>query len=161
MNSYIEIPYNKTYNASDMSAKVSCHNMSVLSSKYTQNQNRLFEDKINLKDCEMHHDYLMNVEDIKNNETNLLQGYSINKKSCIYKRPNYGLGEWSDQFKHSKTFLDEYNSQNLFDYQSKAKSTNNPLVCDYSKILLPEECDKGPYFTYSKTFTSDYYNCVV
>lgn len=161
MNSYSELSHDKIYNANELSAKVSCHNMSVLSNGYSQRQNRLFADKINVKDCEMYHDYNKDVDMIKNNESDLLQGFSINKKSCIYKRPNYGMGDWGGQFQHSDLFAHQLNSYKLFDYQSKAKSNKEPIECDYSKIMLEEECDQGPYATYTRTFTSDYYNCVI
>lgn len=161
MNSYSEISHNRDYNASMLSAKVSCDNMSMLSSVYTQNQNRLFADKINVHDCEMHHGYQRDIETIKNNESDLLKGFSINKKSCIYKRPNYGTGDWSSQFQHSDLFANQLNSGKLFDFQSKAKGTNEPILCDYSKVILEEECSKGPYATYTRTFTSDYYDCVI
>ena len=86
MNSYSEISHNRDYNASMLSAIVSCDNMSMLSSAYTQNQNRLFADKINVHDCEMHDGYQRDIETIKNNESDLLKGFSINKKT------GYGFG---------------------------------------------------------------------
>ena len=162
MNNYIEVPFNKDYNAKDLSAKASCYSMSLLSSQYTQKQNRIFQDKINVNDCKAHHLYNQNIETIKDNESSMLRGYSINKKNCIYKRPNYNQGEWVNQFQYSDLLVDQFNSHKLFDFQSKAKTTKDPVTsCDYKNIILPEQCDKGPYFTYTNTFTSDYYNCVI
>ena len=161
MNNYVEVTYNNDYNPKDLSAKASCYNMSVLSSKYMQYQNRLFEDKINLNDCRMHNSFYDNIENIKNDESDMMKGFSINKKSCIYKRPNYGEGDWVNQYQYSDLLADQYNSYKLFNFQSKAKTSKEPSVsCDYSKVFLTDECDKGPYFTYTNTFTSDYYNCV-
>jgi hypothetical protein len=125
MNNYTTIEYNKDYNMKELSAKVSCNNMSALSSKYIYNQNRTFSDKIDMELCEAHHNYGDNIEDIKNNESELLKGFSINKKSCIYKRPIYDQGEWEFQYGVSDIYKDQMNSYKLFDYQSKAKTMIN------------------------------------
>lgn len=160
MYEYSEISHDKNYDAKKLSADISCHNMSALSMRYTQNQNRVFTDAINVEHCQMHNKWNENIDDIKGNESKLWQGYSINKKSCIYKRPEYNMGDWSNQFQYSDLFANQFNSYKLFDYQTKAKGTKEPITCDYSKVLIKEECDKGPYFLYTQTFTSDHYNCL-
>ena len=118
---YYELDYETDYNPKLLSAKESCKNMSALSSTYTKQQNDLFVDKINVDICNYHNNYNLNVEEIKTNESELLKGFSINKKSCIYKRPEYDNGIWKDQYNSSDTFKNDINSYKLYDYQTKNK----------------------------------------
>lgn len=118
---YYELDYVSDYNPKLLSAKESCKNMSALSSTYTKQQNDLFVDKINVDICNYHNNYNLNVEEIKTNESELLKGFSINKKSCIYKRPEYDNGIWKDQYNSSDTFKNDINSYKLYDYQTKNK----------------------------------------
>jgi hypothetical protein len=118
---YYELDYETDYNPKLLSAKESCKNMSALSSTYTKQQNDLFVDKINMDICNYHNNYNLNVEEIKTNESELLKGFSINKKSCIYKRPEYDNGIWKDQYNSSDTFKNDINSYKLYDYQTKNK----------------------------------------
>jgi DNA-binding response OmpR family regulator len=118
---YYEIDYETNYNPKLLSAKISCNNMSSLSSDYTTQQNNLFTDKINLDICNYQNNYNENIEEIKMNESELLKGFSINKKSCIYKRPEYNNGVWKEQYHTSDTFINNLNSYKLFDYQTKNK----------------------------------------
>ena len=118
---YYELDYESDYNPKLLSAKVSCENMSLLSSTYTKQQNDLFVDKINMDICNYQNNYNLNVEEIKTNESELLKGFSINKKSCIYKRPEYDDGLWKDQYNSSDTFKNDINSYKLYDYQTKNK----------------------------------------
>jgi hypothetical protein len=118
---YYELDFESDYNPKLLSAKESCKNMSALSSTYTKQQNDLFVDKINIDMCNYHNNYNLNVEEIKTNESELLKGFSINKKSCIYKRPEYDNGLWKDQYNSSDTFKNDINSYKLYDYQTKNK----------------------------------------
>ena len=118
---YYELDFESDYNPKLLSAKGSCKNMSALSSTYTKQQNDLFVDKINIDICNYHNNYNLNVEEIKTNESELLKGFSINKKSCIYKRPEYDNGLWKDQYNSSDTFKNDINSYKLYDYQTKNK----------------------------------------
>ena len=118
---YYELDYESDYNPKLLSAKVSCENMSALSKTYTNQQNDLFVDKINMDICNYQNNYNLNVEEIKTNESELLKGFSINKKSCIYKRPEYDIGLWKDQYNSSDTFKNDINSYKLYDYQTKNK----------------------------------------
>jgi hypothetical protein len=165
MNNYTAIEYNKDYDMKELSAKVSCNHMSALSSKYTYNQNRTFSDKINMELCEFNNKYHDNIEDIKNNESELLKGFSIHKKSCIYKRPLYNEGEWEFQYGISETYKNQMNSYKLFDYQSKSKTVRNVSDiqgngCDNSDFKILGECDKVPDYIFTKTFTNNYDSCV-
>lgn len=118
---YYELDYESDYNPKLLSAKVSCENMSTLSKTYTNQQNDLFVDKINMDICNYQNNYNLNVEEIKTNESELLKGFYINKKSCIYKRPEYDDGLWKDQYNSSDTFKNDINSYKLYDYQTKNK----------------------------------------
>jgi hypothetical protein len=158
MDNYIELPYKKDYNPCELSSKVACHNMSFLSQQYTKNQFQLFQENFNNNNCYMNNRYLDDIDDIKKNESGLLRGFSINKKSCIYKRPIYNQGDWVNQFQNSDLFENSVKSSKLFDFQSKSKFSNDGSKCDYSKIILPDDC-KDKYNTYSSTFTNDYYSC--
>lgn len=119
---YYEIDYETNYNPKLLSAKISCNNMSSLSSDYTTQQNNLFVDRINMDICNYQNNYNNNIDEIKTNESELLKGFSINKKSCIYKRPEYNNGIWSEQYHTSDTFKNNVNSYKLFDYQTKNKT---------------------------------------
>ena len=118
---YYEIDYETNYNPKLLSAKISCNNMSSLSSDYTTQQNNLFIDRINMDICNYQNNYNENIDEIKTNESELLKGFSINKKSCIYKRPEYNNGLWKDQYNSSDTFKNDINSYKLYDYQTKNK----------------------------------------
>jgi hypothetical protein len=52
MNNYYEVinteAGQKEYNMKELSSKISCHNMSALSKKYTDNQRFLFDANINM-----------------------------------------------------------------------------------------------------------------
>jgi hypothetical protein len=122
---YYEIEYETNYNPKLLSAKISCNNMSSLSSDYTNQQNNLFVDKINIDICNYQNNYNENIEEIKTNESELLKGFSINKKSCIYKRPEYNNGIWKEQYQTSDIFKNNVNSYKLFDYQTKNKTKVN------------------------------------
>jgi len=118
---YYEIDYDKNYDPKLLSAKVACKNMSALSSVYTMQQNNLFADRINMDIFNYHNNFNRDAYDIKGDESELLQGFSINKKSCIYKRPEYNEGTWNSQYQSSDTFKNNINTYKLFDYQTKSK----------------------------------------
>tara|TARA_B100000795_G_scaffold269969_2_gene261471 strand:+ start:5549 stop:6031 length:483 start_codon:yes stop_codon:yes gene_type:complete len=160
MNNYYLIDHDEDYNMKELSSKVSCKNMSELSKTYTNSQNKNFSSKIQIENCEAEKKYDYFVDKIKDDETNLFKGFSINKKSCIYKRPIYNNGNWVEQYDLSNTYLDSIQSGRLFNLQSKAKmvSNYNPN-CDNMENLLGN-CDKGPFYTYTQTFTNSYDNCV-
>ena len=156
----IEAP--KEYNMKELSSKISCENMSLLSKKYTDNQRLLFDANINMELCNSHRYYFDNLDDIKGRENGLLSGMSVGKKSCIYKKPFYNEGDWTFQYGISDTFKNQLNSFELFDYQSKAKTAKNfkkecPVDINFKSL---GECDKGPFSTYVNTFTNDHDNCV-
>jgi len=121
MMNYYEIDYDKNYDPKLLSAKVACKNMSALSSVYTMQQNNLFADRINMDIFNYHNNFNRDAYDIKGDESELLQGFSINKKSCIYKRPEYNEGTWNSQYQSSDTFKNNINTYKLFDYQTKNK----------------------------------------
>ena len=160
MNKYYELEYNKEYNSKDLSSKISCENMSLLSKKYTDKQRLIFDNNINIELCENYHNNFTNICDIKGMENDILSGMSIGKKSCIYKKDEYQEGEWIYQYGISDNFRNQVNSYELFNYQSKAKTTKNAnKKCNY-KFQLLGECNKGPFNTYVKTFTTDHDNCI-
>jgi len=121
MINYYEIDYDKNYDPKLLSAKVACKNMSALSSVYTMQQNNLFADRINMDIFNFHNNFNRDAYEIKGDESELLKGFSINKKSCIYKRPEYNEGTWNSQYQSSDTFKDNINTYRLFDYQTKNK----------------------------------------
>ena len=121
MMNYYEIDYDKNYDPKLLSAKVACKNMSALSSVYTMQQNNLFADRINMDIFNFHNNFNRDAYEIKGDESELLKGFSINKKSCIYKRPEYNEGTWNSQYQSSDTFKDNINTYKLFDYQTKNK----------------------------------------
>lgn len=154
MEKYSYLEFDKNYNPKELTAKLSCHAMGVLSQNELDRNNLHFTKQFNFDNCERHNNLHNNINDVKKNEHGLMKGVFINKKSCLYKRPNYGSGDWEDQFRHNT------NIHQLFNYQSKAK-TNDVKQCHYELPDNFDHCDKEPYFTYTKTFTNDYYNCVI
>lgn len=118
---YYELDYDKNYDPKLQSAKAACKNMSALSSVYTMQQNNLFADRINMDIFNFHNNFNRDAYEIKGDESELLKGFSINKKSCIYKRPEYNEGTWNSQYQSSDTFKDNINTYKLFDYQTKNK----------------------------------------
>jgi len=165
MHNYYMLDCEENYNMKDISSKLSCDNMSLLSKDYTEYQNRNFVDKIQMERCMFNNNYHNDIYDIKTNESELNKGFSVNKKSCIYKRPTYDNGEWVNQYDISNTYKSSMNDNSLFNYQSKAKTnvkTNYNDQCngnngDFSYL---GECKKGPFATYTQTFTNNYDNCV-
>ena len=55
MNKYYELEYNKEYNSKDLSSKISCENMSLLSKNYTDKQRLIFDNNINIELCKNYH----------------------------------------------------------------------------------------------------------
>ncbi len=51
-------------------------------------------------------------------EHRILKGYVIDKKNCIYKRPQYNSGEWEKQFQKNN-YIDP---REIFNLQTKQKS---------------------------------------
>ena len=126
MNDYYEIDYETNYNPKLLSANISCKSMSSLSSDYTTQQNTLFADRINMDLFNFHNNFNSDIDRLKESESELLSGFSINKKSCLYKRPEYNDGSWKTQYQSSDTFTNtihnEKDKYKLFDYQTKNKT---------------------------------------
>jgi hypothetical protein len=126
MIEYVELDYEASYNPKLLSANISCKSMSSLSSAYTTQQNNLFADRINMDIFNYHNNFHRDIDTLKESEYELLSGFSINKKSCIYKRPEYNDGTWKEQYQSSDTFKNnienEKDKYKLFDYQTKNKT---------------------------------------
>jgi hypothetical protein len=126
MKEYVELDYDTNYNPKVLSANISCKNMSSLSSAYTTQQNNLFADRINMDIFNSHNNFHRDIDTLKESEYELLSGFSINKKSCIYKRPEYKDGKWKEQYQSSDTFKNNIDNEKdkykLFDYQTKNKT---------------------------------------
>lgn len=159
MNNYYLIDHEEDYNMKELSSMLSCKNMSELSKTHLDNQNKNFTNKIQMENCTSAKNFHNNIDDIKDDETDLIKGFSINKKSCIYKRPVYNEGDWVNQYELSSIYLDSIDSGKLFNLQSKAKIVSKTCKIDPNSNLLGN-CDKGPYYTYTQTFTNSYDNCV-
>lgn len=126
MKEYAELDYDTNYNPKVLSANISCKSMSSLSSAYTTQQNNLFADRINMDIFNYHNNFHRDIDALKESEYELLSGFSINKKSCIYKRPEYNDGTWKEQYQSSDTFKNNIENEKerykLFDYQTKNKT---------------------------------------
>jgi len=126
MIEYVELDYEASYNPKLLSANISCKSMSSLSSAYTTQQNNLFADRINMDIFNYHNNFHRDIDTLKESEYELLSGFSINKKSCIYKRPEYNDGTWKEQYQSSDTFKNNIENDKdkykLFDYQTKNKT---------------------------------------
>ena len=94
MHNYYMLECEEDYNMKDISSKISCENMSLLSKGYTEYQNRNFVDKIQMERCIFNNNYHNDIYNIKTNESELNKGLNVNKKSCIYKRPIFDEGKW-------------------------------------------------------------------
>lgn len=158
----MEIEHKKDYNPSKLSAEISCQNMSILSKQDMERQNDVFWNNFN---CDtIFHPQQSYIDAVRHNEHGLLHGFIINKKSCIYKKPNYSNGNWQTMF--SSKLEDR---PDLFEYQTKAKSNDNSS-CDYSTLStlqLPNNfyddisCQDGKHFVYTRTFDNNYYSCLI
>jgi hypothetical protein len=135
-DSYELLEYDANYNPKLLSANISCQNMSSLSSDYTKRQNTLFADRINIDTFNFHNNFHRDLDALKENESELWSGFSINKKSCIFKRPEYNDGIWKNQYQSSDTFkqtiANTKDKYKLFDYQTKNKTRKEPIVCPYA-----------------------------
>lgn len=165
MRDYFMLDCEEDYNMKDISSKLSCDNMSLLSKGYTEYQNRNFVDKIQMERCIFNNNYHNDIYNIKTNESELNKGFTVNKKSCIYKRPVFDEGEWVNQYDISNTYKNEMSSGNLFNYQSKAKTNVNSNYNDQCNgngddFSYLGECKKGPFATYTQTFTNSYDSCI-
>ena len=101
--------------------------MSSLSSAYTLQQNNLFADRINMDIFNYHNNYHRDIDALKESEYELLSGFSINKRSCLFKRPEYNDGAWKQQYQATlpilqNTLESEKDKYKLFDYQTKNKT---------------------------------------
>ena len=131
------LEYNTEYNPALLSAKISCKSMSSLSRDYTIRQNNLFADRINMDTFNFHNNFHRDIDALKESESELLSGFSINKKSCIYKRPEYNDGTWKYHYQSSdtlkNTIANTKDKYKLFDYQTKNKTRKDPVViCPYT-----------------------------
>jgi hypothetical protein len=139
--------------------------MSLLSKGYTEYQNRNFVDKIQMERCIFNNNYHNDIYNIKTNESELNKGFTVNKKSCIYKRPVFDEGGWVNQYDISNTYKNGMNSGNLFNYQSKAKTNVNSNYNDQCNgngddFSYLGECKKGPFALYTQSFANSYDNCI-
>ena len=104
MDNYYLIDHEEDFNMKELSSMLSCKNMSELSKTHLDNQNKNFTNKIQMENCTSAKNFHNNIDDIKDDETDLIKGFSINKKSCIYKRPVYNEGDWVNQYDLSSTY---------------------------------------------------------
>jgi hypothetical protein len=130
-----------TYNPKQLSADISCTTMSYLSYNESKRQAEIM-DKIfrsNFKDSY--------TDGFRDQETNLIKGSFIDKKNCIYKRPEYSMGEWGDQF------MSFDNTRNIFNNSTKAKTiTKAPSKLCKDQLLQNDNYDLGT----ANVFTNQY-----
>ena len=105
-----------TYNPKQLSADISCTTMSYLSYNEAKNQGKIM-DKIFRSN-----EYDSYTDGFRDKETTLIKGSMIDKKNCIYKRPEYNMGDRGDQFM-SFGYADE---RSLFNNNTKAKTITKP-----------------------------------
>jgi len=99
-----------TYDPKDLSSRISCNNMSYLSYNEAKKNGEIMD---NIFRCNMVDSY---ADGFRDQESSLIKGSLIGKKSCIYKRPEYNMGDWENQFMS----FDKNN--NLFNNNTKAKT---------------------------------------
>lgn len=99
MNNYYEVINNgdnkvmgvpdapKEYNMKELSSKISCKNMSLLSKKYTDNQRLLFDANINMELCRSHQYYFDNLDDIKEQKMDFYQECPLAKRVVFIRNP--------------------------------------------------------------------------
>lgn len=93
------------------SAEISCKHMSELAIKERDLNHFKYITQMRSKITEPVNDRMLN------SEHKIIKGYVIDKKNCIYKRPEYNSGDWEKQF---NTLLLDRN--NIFNIQTKNKS---------------------------------------
>ena len=91
------------YNLWDQSAKISCNNIKALSSKNADNNFAIFKNNF-IDNCDK------TIEQY-DKEIHLFRGTTVNKKSCVYKEPEYNGGDWVNQFENILLSKDIFNIQ--------------------------------------------------
>jgi len=94
------------------SAQISCEHMSELAIKERDLNHFNYITQMRTKITEPVNDRMLN------SEHKIIKGYVIDKKNCVFKRPEYNSGDWEKQF---NTLLLDKN--NIFNIQTKNKST--------------------------------------
>ena len=101
-----------TYNPKKLSSDISCTTMSYLSYNEAKKQAEIMDKVFRSNEYDSY------IDGFRDKESSLIKGSLIDKKNCIYKRPEYNMGDWSDQFTSFK-YADE---RNLFNNNTKAKT---------------------------------------
>lgn len=99
-----------TITLKQQSAELACAHMKELAIKQRDQNHNNFISQIN--NITTTYPILTNM---LNKEHNILKGYYIDKKNCVYKRPEYNRGEWENQFQTLGL------SNELFNVQTKKR----------------------------------------
>ena len=100
------------------SARISCEHMSALAQKERDFNHFNFVTRMTNTESTVPVSY-----ELSGAEHRILKGYIIDKKNCVYKRPQYNSGEWEKQFE-SPILSD----REIFNIQSKKKSVAQSTV---------------------------------
>jgi hypothetical protein len=134
-----------TYNPGKLSADISCTTMSYLSYNEAKKQgeimNKIFRSN----------EYDSYTDGFRDKETSLIKGSMIDKKNCIYKRPEYNMGDWGDQFSSFGSFMDE---RKLFNNNTKAKTiTKAPSNLCKDELLQNDVYNLGTNNVFTNQFS--------
>ena len=115
----------------EAASKLSCDHMNNLAINemiYNRNINKINIDPPN---------WDKNIKDPnKELEHKIIKGYSITKKSCINKRPEYNSGSWDKQFGIYNPITNSFGNtfKEVFDENSRAKLNETEPIIDKSII---------------------------
>lgn len=130
-----------TYNPKKLSAEISCTTMNYLSYNEAKKQSEV-NDKIFRSN-----EYDSYTDGFRDKETTLIKGSMIDKKNCIYKRPEYNMGDWGDQF----TTFNYADDRSLFNNNTKAKIISKKPLCK-DELLQNDNYNLGT----TNGFTNEY-----
>lgn len=130
-----------TYNPKQLSSDISCKTMSYLSQDEAIKNSQIIDKVLRTN---MYDSY---VDGFRDKESDLIKGSFIDKKNCIYKRPEYNMGDWGDQF---MSF--DYD-RNIFNNNTKAKTISKQT----SQFCKDKMLQNDNYIlTSTNIFTNEY-----
>jgi hypothetical protein len=126
----------------EMASKLSCDHMKELAINELNYNKHIFDNNT----CDPA--WNRKVEDRDRNlEYNILSGFSITKKSCVYKKPDFNNGCWDKQFGIYNPLTGSFgcSMNEVFDENSKKKS-NNTKPCIEQVVLSNDNKNLTTYF---------------
>ena len=116
----------------EKASKLSCEHMNNLAINELYCNKTILDTNTNHPSC---HRFIEDPD--RPLEFDMLTGFSISKKSCVYKRPEYIDGHWNNQFAIYNPYTNKIGCSitETFNENSKAKTNNNNNKCTNNVVL--------------------------